>query len=129
MDQAEAHRRKRRVGGGGSLCRGEVRGGLASQEGSRLFQQAPRGQGQALQAAMLRAPPCPLPGTAPCDTPTPRGAHLSFQKGAWAPPMCLLALRHPQWHTQKITSRGPAVFSVLRMMSGTIRKCDVVDRG
>lgn len=31
VDQAEAHRRKRRVGGGGSLCRGEVRGGLASQ--------------------------------------------------------------------------------------------------
>ena len=75
-----------------------------------------RGGGQALhvQAAMLRATPCPVPPTAPCDTPTPRGAHLCFQKGAWASPVCLLGLRHSPWDTQKITSRGPSLSFLFR---------------
>ena len=63
------------------------------------------------------------------STPTPRAAHTSFQKGPGTYPVLISSAPFTTGH-QKITSLGPSsLFSGLRMMPGTIRKCDVVDGG
>ena len=89
----------------------------------REKQQAAQGGGQALhaQAATPRAAPCPPP---PHELLT-----LLFRRGLGTYPVLISSAPFTTGH-QKITSLGPSsLFSGLRMMPGTIRKCDVVDGG